>query len=101
MTEGTADLALEDSPKLNTAQLMALLRAKYPRDRYAMFFDVPDAVMGKPLNIPKTGVFGLGCNCATRASYSGCVYLNESAREIHMPSRLQQQLQELILLQQI
>lgn len=44
MTEGTADLALEESPKLATHQLEAMLRAKYQRDRYALFFDVPDAV---------------------------------------------------------
>jgi hypothetical protein len=38
------ELALEDEPKLTTAQLEDLLRAKYDRVRYALFFDVPDAV---------------------------------------------------------
>jgi hypothetical protein len=38
------ELELEASPKLSTEQLEAMLRAKYPRDRYALFFDVPDAV---------------------------------------------------------
>lgn len=42
----TAELLLDDEPttKLNTPALENLLRAKYPRDRYALFFDVPDAV---------------------------------------------------------
>lgn len=38
------ELELEEEPKFNTAQLMDLLRTKYPRDRYALFFNVPDAV---------------------------------------------------------
>jgi hypothetical protein len=40
----TVDLPLEESPKLSTPQLEAMLRTKYQRDRYALFFDVPDAV---------------------------------------------------------
>jgi hypothetical protein len=42
--EGSIELSLEESPKLTTPQLEQLLRAKYQRDRYALFFDVPDAV---------------------------------------------------------
>jgi hypothetical protein len=44
MAEGNPDIDLEDAPKLNTPALEALLRQKYQRDRYALFFDVPDAV---------------------------------------------------------
>lgn len=33
-----------ETSKLTTAEVENLLRAKYPRDRYAMFFNVPDAV---------------------------------------------------------
>lgn len=42
----TAELPLDEEPetKLTTPALENLLRAKYPRDRYALFFDVPDAV---------------------------------------------------------
>lgn len=40
----TADMPLEKPEKLSTPALEELLRAKYPRDRYALFFDVPDAV---------------------------------------------------------
>lgn len=41
-----AELPLEDPPdaKLSTPGLEALLREKYPRDKYALIFDVPDAV---------------------------------------------------------
>lgn len=34
----------EPDTKLKTGELQALLSAKYPRDRYALFFDVPDNV---------------------------------------------------------
>lgn len=34
----------EPESKLKTADLQALLAAKYPKDRYALFFDVPDNV---------------------------------------------------------
>lgn len=43
----TVELPLEDGPtetKLSTPALEALLREKYPRDKYALIFDVPDAV---------------------------------------------------------
>lgn len=43
MTEGTVDMELEEPQKLTTPALEALLRQKYQRDRYALFFDVPDA----------------------------------------------------------
>lgn len=41
-----AELPLEDPPetKLSTPALESLLREKYPRDKYALIFDVPDAV---------------------------------------------------------
>ena len=45
MNADTAELPLDEpATKLSTPALGDLLRAKYPRDRYALFFDVPDAV---------------------------------------------------------
>src|ERR1700734_3267187 len=38
------DDAQAPEAKLTTAALQDLLAAKYPRDRYALFFDVPDNV---------------------------------------------------------
>src|SRR5215510_9792636 len=41
----TTDLPLEEpTTKVTTSDLMRMLREKYPGDRYALFFDVPDAV---------------------------------------------------------
>lgn len=37
-------MAASEAPKLTTADLQALLVARYPADRYALFFDVPDNV---------------------------------------------------------
>lgn len=41
---GQLDIDEPPSEKLSTPGLEDLLRGKYPRDRYAMFFDVPDSV---------------------------------------------------------
>lgn len=38
------DKDAEPEKKLDAGDVCDLLRAKYPRDRYALFFDVPDAV---------------------------------------------------------
>lgn len=42
----TAELQLDEAPdtKLSTPALEGMLRAKYTRDKYALIFDVPDAV---------------------------------------------------------
>lgn len=42
----TVELAFDEPPetKLSTPGLESLLREKYPRDKYALLFDVPDAV---------------------------------------------------------
>lgn len=42
----SAQLDIDEAPesKLSTPQLAALLREKYPREKYALIFDVPDAV---------------------------------------------------------
>ena len=39
-----AELPLDDASKGETLSLPDLMRAKYPADRYALFFEVPDAV---------------------------------------------------------
>lgn len=46
MSAESAELPLDEAPELpiTTAMLEDMLRAKYPRDRYALFYDVPDAV---------------------------------------------------------
>lgn len=46
MNTQTAELPIDELPpaKLSTPQLAALLREKYPREKYALIFDVPDAV---------------------------------------------------------
>ena len=46
MNAQTDQLDIDEPPesKLSTPQLAALLREKYPREKYALIFDVPDAV---------------------------------------------------------
>lgn len=47
MTTAAMQIDIDDTEpetKLKTGELQALLSGKYPRDRYALFFDVPDNV---------------------------------------------------------